>query len=99
MDYTLRDVKPEGYGVPGEGPVEKYYPRLEFELAELPEIATWQVGEEYDLVIKVRMKSYDQSIEANKMEECACFEVLAVGAAPEQPMKILPDDVKKKLGI
>ena len=57
---------------------EKYYPHLEFTIEQLPEISSWQVGETYELKIKVKQVSHEVKQRMDEQKECAEFEVLAV---------------------
>ncbi len=60
-----------------------YYPEtLRFTAEQLPEIKNWQVGKEYEITIKVAMKSYEErnsEMDGQKKEKKeARFEVVSV---------------------
>lgn len=97
--HTLRDAKMK-YDYPMMGPEGKddgYYQSLDFDISALPEIGSWQVGQEYTLVIKVREKRHELMKSEDKgVKEKACFEVLEVGSY-QDGMDEARDKVKNKL--
>lgn len=100
MSYTLRNSKIKyDYPTPTVSGKESdgYYQNLEFDTNALPEISSWQVGEEYFLIVKVREKNHELLKSENKgVKEKACFEVLEVGAFIDG-MDIFREKVKKQL--
>lgn len=54
-----------------------YFPEVYIDGARMPEIDTWEVGEEYELAIRVRMRSYDKNETFDGTKSSACLELLA----------------------
>lgn len=99
-NYTLRDAG-ENLSHMGDGPgprMEKFYPQVNFEVEQLPEIAMWKVGEKYTLVIEVIQKSHRIDDTDKDVKETAGFEIRKVGALNSNHNE-LSGDVKKKLNI
>lgn len=101
MEYTLRDVGKPMMNMMVDGPSksEKYYPRVGFDINQVPEISSWEVGGEYLLILKV--KEVGHTIEEHNGDgarECADFEILKVGVYKPE-VDLYGDDVKKKLKI
>ena len=92
MTYTLRKVKAEDYDSPMGGP---YRQTVRFALEELPETAFWQVGEEYEIVVKVKMTGDKRELEDGEVEEEGKFEIMAVGALDDSRY----DAILEKLGV
>lgn len=59
-----------------------YYPEtIRFKSSQLPEIKKWEVGKEYEIVLKVKMSSYEETkVAGRKEKEEAKFEIIAVKA-------------------
>lgn len=80
--YTLRDAEMKySYDLPVSSSKSEngYYQTIEFDISALPEIASWQVGEEYTLVIKVKETKHEIIKTGKSAKEKACFEILEVG--------------------
>ncbi len=90
-DFILRDAK-EKFGD------EEFFQGVRFELAQLPQIADWEVGREYTLILKVKQTSHNfRDVEGEGQTESATFDILKVGAfQPEEVERM--EIVKKKLG-
>lgn len=52
-----------------------YLPHLDFSGKDIPEIKDWEVGEEYHLLLKVKMTSLSEREEKDEKTAHACFEV------------------------
>ena len=59
------------------GDEEPRYPMVDFKTKDLPEAKDWEVGKEYEITLKVRMRSITDSI---KDDDRACFDILGVEA-------------------
>lgn len=81
-----------------EGKDNSYYQQIEFDISSLPEIGSWQVGEEYTIILKVREKRHELvKSENNGVKEKACFEILEVGSYTdgiEEQRKVVKDKLK-----
>ena len=86
VNYTLRNAKMKMPGMMNEQ-MSEYAQRLDFDTIQLPEVAMWQPGEEYLLVVKVKETKHEITKENGKTEEKACFDVLEVGAIADQSPK------------
>lgn len=95
-NYTLRDAKQKYDHPTMEGSEDGYYNHLEFDINSLPEIASWQVGEEYILVVKVKQEDYRLVKDENAVKEKATFKVLEVAAYTDE-LAAQRDRVKEKL--
>ena len=63
-----------------------YDPRPDIRISsdELPEIDEWEVGEEYSLTVKVKLKRLESSEkEGESKSKIATFTVIAIGEADE----------------
>ena len=68
-------------GMSCDGPSFFFPQTIEFNVDQLPEIKEWEVGENYQITIKVRQKSFEErKKEGKKTKEEARFEILAVKA-------------------
>jgi hypothetical protein len=85
---------PEGSGIKEE----VSYQGVRFDIAQLPEIADWVVGEEYELIIRVKETEHSIDEEEGKVKERARFEIRAVGAY-EEPEARSSKLAKEKLGL
>lgn len=100
MNYTLRDAYIK-YDMPmamsPKDMPDGYYQKLELTVEQLPEVASWEVGREYTLIIKVKEVNHEleKSVDSG-VEEKACFEVIEVGAFTD-PTAALRETVQKKL--
>lgn len=63
-----------------DSPFGGYYPeQIRFTSEQLPEIKKWEVGKEYEITLKVTMKSYEMEKKENRgSREHARFEIVAV---------------------
>lgn len=99
-DFTLRDAGQTMMGLTHSGPgkQEKYYQTVGFNIEQLPELGTWEVGKEYMLLIKVR--EVNHSIRENKddTKETADFEIVKVANYVPEVDEYGPE-VKKKLKL
>lgn len=63
----------------------KYDPRPTFcvDQADLPEMESWKVGEEYTLTVKVKMEEYRSSMDhdSGKEKTRGDFRIVSIGAA------------------
>jgi len=59
---------------------EMYYPHLDLNSEQLPEIKDWKVGQKYTLVVEVKAtrKSMNER-EGNEAKEDMCFEIHKIG--------------------
>ena len=97
--HTLRDAKVKyNYDMPTvAGKEDGYYQSIDFDTTALPEIALWQVGEEYTIILKVRETRHELvKSEDNGIKEKACFEILEVGSFADG-MEENREKVKNKL--
>lgn len=70
---------------------------VEFDTSMIPEIATWQVGGEYMIILKVKEIKHELEQDPDgTIEECATFQVTQVGAFRD-PTEDLRSSVQKKL--
>lgn len=76
----------------------KFFQSIRFELEQLPQIADWEVGREYTLILKVKETSHNfRDVEGEGQTESATFDILKVGVfQPEEVERMRI--VKKKLG-
>ena len=80
--YILRDAGKE-YPTPSDEmgrEKEKFYPSVEFDIKQLPQIGTWGIGNDYFLIVKVTEVSHSIHQDDNHSEETARFEIKQVGA-------------------
>ncbi len=99
MEYTLRSTIVEYPSMDSDEP-RKTGPYLGFTAVQLPEIALWEPGKDYYLVVKVKQTSYRIDKHEGKREESADFEVLEVGAIKTDDYHGEDADVvKKKLNM
>ena len=69
----------------GKGKDKKYYPHLDFDSNQFPEISNMKVGTEAMLVIKVKPTRFSiNEKEGNEPKSSMCFEVLEVGMSDDQ---------------
>lgn len=54
-----------------------YYPEAYVRGDQMPEIDKWDVGEEYTVTMKVRMRSYDKNETLEGTRSTACIELIA----------------------
>lgn len=57
-----------------------YYPEVYIRGDQMSEIDTMEVGEEYEIKIRVRMRSYDKNETFDGTRSSACLELLAYEA-------------------
>jgi len=83
---------------------EKYYPHLDLDNKQLPEISKWQVGKKYTLVVEVKAtrKSMREK-EGSEAKESMCFEVQRIGVKPgnisgDQKVNKIVDNMYKEEG-
>ena len=103
MEYTLRDAGEKMMDMESmpssKGESKKYYPSLYLNVENLPEIAVWEVGKEYTLIIKVKEESHTiDETHSGSTKESARFEVLKVGAVKSGDDKV-EAFVKEKLNL
>jgi len=65
-----------------------YLPNFRLEKKDLPEIAKWKVGQEYEIKIKVRMTSYEEHKSLRSPESRANGEFDIVGLEPIEEKKL-----------
>lgn len=84
MSFILRDAKVKynhNISTMVDGKEDGYYQTIDFDVSSLPEIASWQVGEEYTIILKVKETRHELvKSEDNGVKEKASFEVLESGA-------------------
>ena len=98
-EYT---VKPEASGL-SSVKEEKYYPSIYFDSKTLPDIKSWEVGEEYCVMLVVRQMSKSMNESKGGVQVDARFDILKVAAA-EMPEKSeqktdQSDNLKKIYGV
>jgi hypothetical protein len=59
-----------------------YLPNFRLEKKDLPEMAKWEVGTEYELKVKVRMTGYEEHKSLNSEESTARGEFDIIGIEP-----------------
>lgn len=59
-----------------------YLPSFRLEKRDMPEIAKWKVGEEYEVKVKVRMTGYDEHKSLSSDESKANGEFDIIGIEP-----------------
>lgn len=70
---------------------------LEFDTTQIPEIASWQVGGEYLIILKVtQTKSELEKEPDGNISQCATFQINEVGAFSD-PVEDLRSQAKNKL--
>lgn len=74
----LRKVEPRRPGKMPESSVmeEEYFPTISFSLDDFPDAEDWEVGKEYEVVLRVRQSSISMT---KKGHGHVSFEVLAIG--------------------
>ena len=78
---VFRSTKRKSVDVPySKSSEDSYYPSITFYTDELPEIALWQPGEEYELTIKVKQISKEVYKDEKEAKEQAMFDVIEVAA-------------------
>lgn len=101
MLKDAREQKPI-MGMDGKLTTQTECQELEFDSGMLPEIKGWQVGEEYDLVVRVKMIGVELDEDAEHPEQTgeleAEFHVLAVEARKE-PQSQAEKIARTKLGL
>ena len=73
-----------------------WYPSVNFTTKELPEIATWQPGETYELTIKVKQTSKSVYKDETEATEEAAFDITEVAATGDDDAY---SKVEKKLKL
>lgn len=58
------------------GPADTRYPITHVDDKQMPEINDWQVGKEYTIKMKVRMRSFDRSETIDTTHANACLDLL-----------------------
>lgn len=79
------------------GKEDGYFQSIEFDTEMLPEISSWQVGEEYLLIVKVKQTRHEVVKKENFTKERATFEIVEVGSYDHAD--VYKDQVKNKLKI
>lgn len=54
---------------------EPRFPMIDLDVKDIPEAKDWEVGKEYEVTLKVRMRSITDSI---KGDDRVCFDILGV---------------------
>ena len=65
-----------------------YLPNFRVEKKDVPEVAKWKVGDEYEMKIKVRMTSYEEHKSLRQEDSRAHAEFDIVGIEPEEEKKL-----------
>jgi len=101
MSYTLRNAKVKYMDDVSPSTMDdgEYAQTLRFTTDQLPEIAYWQPGEEYYLVIKVKETEHSIEKKGKEVSEEANFEVVEVGAISDDSGENYEGKVKSKLNL
>lgn len=68
-----------------EGKDRKYYPHVDFESKQFPDIEKMKVGKKYMLMIEVKPTRYSiNEREGSESKSSMCMEVIRVGMADDQ---------------
>jgi hypothetical protein len=65
-----------------------YLPNFRIEKKDMPEVAKWKVGDEYEIKIKVRMTSYEEHKSLRQEDSRAHAEFDIIGIEPEEEKKL-----------
>lgn len=76
MAEKMRYIKPETYKMEMKASEEEpHYPCLYLKVKDIPESKDWEVGKEYEVTFKLKMRSISDSIKGNDSVE---FDVMGV---------------------
>lgn len=84
----FNEVTPESYGL--EPVNRKYYPRIEFNLEDIPEAESWKIGETYTINVVAVMKSLSQ----DEKKTFVSFEIREVDGG--EPLKSKKRYIREK---
>lgn len=98
---TIKIKKPDYNGdkpISMEDEMMSYPPSFSANEKQIPEIADWKVGEEYTLVVKIKMKSMSSYDNGTKKSTNASFDVVAYSAPDSYDEDMSDEDLEELQG-
>lgn len=92
----MRIIKPENRLSPEE-PKELEFPTFSIGLKHLPEAEKWTVGDEYEVSLKLKMKTLSKGEDMGERSEgLASFDIIGIDVDREQQMEEINKEKEEK---